>query len=106
MQRHDFVNQRCATLQRYLRRLAVVGHSPVLHASLTATGPNGIPTSDAQKRQAAGISNFASAVVRVNRSQAKLNAEILKHLATYSDHFASIWTKVAEETKGYAKSSS
>ncbi|AQK99619.1 hypothetical protein ZEAMMB73_Zm00001d012479 [Zea mays] len=46
MQRHDFVNQRCATLQRYLRRLAVVGHSPVLHASLTATGPNGIPTSD------------------------------------------------------------
>uniref|UniRef100_A0A804QXT7 Uncharacterized protein n=1 Tax=Zea mays TaxID=4577 RepID=A0A804QXT7_MAIZE len=47
MQRHDFVNQRCATLQRYLRRLAVVGHSPVLHASLTATGPNGIPTSDA-----------------------------------------------------------
>jgi hypothetical protein len=26
--------------------------------------------------------------------------------ATYSDHFASIWTKVAEETKGYAKSSS
>ncbi|PWZ09244.1 hypothetical protein Zm00014a_020876 [Zea mays] len=46
MQRHDFVNQRCATLQRYLRRLAVVGHSPVLHAFLTATGPNGIPTSD------------------------------------------------------------
>ncbi|CAD6229288.1 unnamed protein product [Miscanthus lutarioriparius] len=341
MQRHDFVNQRCVTIQRYLRRLAahpVVGRSPVLHAFLTE--PSGIPTSDgesprwspamsaatsmaaaapvtptksgrdffgvfkdlkqtvtngwvavrpppveeeidtkylvhkakledlekhlvtasqqaeafvkayddlrattgllgmsfiklakfekeqatssSQKRRAADISNFASAVVRVSRSQAKLNAEIVKHLgiiheymetmasvhnaftarsnallrvqnlsaelyflhtragklesvssrgmdqersryqkieelketvratedakahalkelelikennmneikrfnkerrqdlvemlkgfvsdqATYSDHFASIWTKVAEETKGYAKSSS
>ncbi|OQU87773.1 hypothetical protein SORBI_3003G341400 [Sorghum bicolor] len=341
MQRHDFVNQRCVTIQRYLRRLAahpVVGRSPVLHAFLTE--PSGIPTSDgesprwspemsaatsmaaatpvtptksgrdffgvfkdlkqtvtngwvavrpppveeeidkkylvhkakledlekhlvtasqqaeafvkdyddlrattgflgmsfiklakfekeqatcsSQKRRAADISNFASAVVRTSRSQAKLNAEIVKHLgviheymetmasvhnafnarsnallrvqnlsaelyflrtragklesvssrgmdqerprdqkieelketvratedakahalkelelikennmneikrfnkerrqdlvemlkgfvsdqATYSDHFASIWTKVAEETKGYAKSSS
>ncbi|PWZ34025.1 Sorting nexin 2B [Zea mays] len=49
MQRHDFVNQRCVTLQRYLRRLAahpVVGHNPILHAFLTE--PSGIPTSDGE----------------------------------------------------------
>jgi hypothetical protein len=49
MQRHDFVSQRCVTLQRYLRRLAahpVVGRSPDLHAFLTE--PSGIPTSDSE----------------------------------------------------------
>jgi hypothetical protein len=49
MQRHDFVNQRCVTIQRYLRRLAahpVVGRSSVLHAFLTE--PSGIPTSDGE----------------------------------------------------------
>lgn len=38
MQRHDFVSQRCAALQRYLCRLAVhpvVGHSPDLRTFLT-----------------------------------------------------------------------
>ena len=39
-------------------------------------------TSSSQKRRAADISNFASAVVRVSRSQAKLNAEIVKHLVS------------------------
>ncbi|KAG2626840.1 hypothetical protein PVAP13_3KG483508 [Panicum virgatum] len=41
MQRHDFVSQRCAALQRYLCRLAahpVVGHSPVLRTFLTEPG--------------------------------------------------------------------
>ncbi|BAS94516.1 sorting nexin 2A [Oryza sativa Japonica Group] len=41
MQRHDFVNQRCSALQRYLRRLAahpVVGHSPDLRTFLTEPG--------------------------------------------------------------------
>ncbi|AQK94438.1 sorting nexin 2A-like isoform X1 [Zea mays] len=41
MQRHDFVSQRCAALQRYLRRLAVhpiVGHSPDLRTFLTEPG--------------------------------------------------------------------
>ncbi|CAL4953859.1 unnamed protein product [Urochloa decumbens] len=49
MQRHDFVNQRCVTIQRYLRRLAahpIVGRSPDLHAFLTE--PSGIPTSDGE----------------------------------------------------------
>jgi hypothetical protein len=39
-------------------------------------------TSDSQKRRAADISNFANAVVRVSRSQTKLNAEIVKHLVS------------------------
>ncbi|XP_062224954.1 sorting nexin 2B-like [Phragmites australis] len=46
MQRHDFVNQRCTALQRYLRRLAAhptVGLSSDLHAFLTES--SGIPTS-------------------------------------------------------------
>ncbi|CAL4901260.1 unnamed protein product [Urochloa decumbens] len=41
MQRHDFVSQRCAALQRYLCRLAahpVVGHSPDLRVFLTEPG--------------------------------------------------------------------
>ncbi|CAN6350705.1 unnamed protein product [Urochloa humidicola] len=41
MQRHDFVSQRCAALQRYLCRLAahpVVGHSPDLRTFLTEPG--------------------------------------------------------------------
>jgi len=49
MQRHDFVNQRCVMIQRYLRRLAahpVVGRSADLHAFLTE--PSGIPTSDGE----------------------------------------------------------
>lgn len=39
-------------------------------------------TCSSQKRRAADMSNFASAVVRVSRSQAKLNAEIVKHLVS------------------------
>jgi hypothetical protein len=35
-----------------------------------------------QKRRAADISNFASAVIRVSRSQTKLNTEIVKHLVS------------------------
>ncbi|KAL6614243.1 hypothetical protein ACP70R_036513 [Stipagrostis hirtigluma subsp. patula] len=49
MQRHDFVNQRCAALERYLRRLSAhptVGRSSDLHAFLT--DPSGIPTSDGE----------------------------------------------------------
>ncbi|KAG2618631.1 hypothetical protein PVAP13_3NG079707 [Panicum virgatum] len=41
MQRHDFVSQRCAALQRYLCRLAahpIVGHSPDLRIFLTEPG--------------------------------------------------------------------
>ncbi|CAN6332727.1 unnamed protein product [Urochloa humidicola] len=41
MQRHDFVSQRCAALQRYLCRLAahpVVGHNPDLRVFLTEPG--------------------------------------------------------------------
>lgn len=47
MQRHDFVNQRCAALQRYLCRVAAhptVGHSADFHTFLTE--PSGIPTSE------------------------------------------------------------
>ncbi|KAF0923634.1 hypothetical protein E2562_006616 [Oryza meyeriana var. granulata] len=46
MQRHEFVHQRCAALQRYLGRLAAhptIGRSADLHAFLTE--PSGIPTS-------------------------------------------------------------
>uniref|UniRef100_A0A0D3EVR4 PX domain-containing protein n=1 Tax=Oryza barthii TaxID=65489 RepID=A0A0D3EVR4_9ORYZ len=46
MQRHEFVNQRCAALQRYLGRLAAhptIGRSAELHDFLTE--PSGIPTS-------------------------------------------------------------
>ncbi|KAL6853750.1 hypothetical protein ACP4OV_019779 [Aristida adscensionis] len=49
MQRHEFVNQRCAALERYLRRLSAhptVGSSSDLHAFLTE--PSGIPTSDGE----------------------------------------------------------
>lgn len=49
MQRQDFVSQRCAAVQRYLRRLAahpVVGRSSDLHAFLTE--PSGIPTSEGE----------------------------------------------------------
>uniref|UniRef100_A0A0E0C9P4 PX domain-containing protein n=1 Tax=Oryza meridionalis TaxID=40149 RepID=A0A0E0C9P4_9ORYZ len=46
MQRHEFVNQRCAALQRYLGRLSAhptIGRSAELHDFLTE--PSGIPTS-------------------------------------------------------------
>ncbi|CAM0883018.1 unnamed protein product [Alopecurus aequalis] len=49
MQRHDFVNQRCVALQRYLCRLAAhptVGQSADLHTFLTE--PSGIPTSEGE----------------------------------------------------------
>ena len=49
MQRHDFVNQRCVALQRYLCRLAAhpkVGRSEDLHTFLTE--PSGIPTSEGE----------------------------------------------------------
>ncbi|KAK3165838.1 hypothetical protein QOZ80_1AG0038410 [Eleusine coracana subsp. coracana] len=49
MQRQDFVSQRCAAVQRYLRRLAahpIVGRSSDLHAFLTE--PSGIPTSEGE----------------------------------------------------------
>ncbi|RCV27939.1 hypothetical protein SETIT_5G365800v2 [Setaria italica] len=62
MQRHDFVNQRCVTLQRYLRRLAahpVVGRSPDLHAFLTE--PSGIPTSDGESPRWSPTMSAASA---------------------------------------------
>jgi hypothetical protein len=39
-------------------------------------------TCTSQKIRAADISNFANAVVRVSRSQTKLNAEIAKHLVS------------------------
>lgn len=63
MQRHDFVNQRCVTLQRYLRRLAahpVVGRSPVLHAFLTE--PSGIPTSDGESPRWSPAMNAATSM--------------------------------------------
>jgi hypothetical protein len=49
MQRHDFVNQRCASLQRYLSRVAAhptVGRSSDFHTFLTE--PSGIPTSEGE----------------------------------------------------------
>jgi hypothetical protein len=49
MQRHDFVNQRCASLQRYLCRVAAhptVGRSSDFHTFLTE--PSGIPTSEGE----------------------------------------------------------
>ncbi|KQK10390.1 hypothetical protein BRADI_2g53790v3 [Brachypodium distachyon] len=49
MQRHDFVNQRCAALQRYLCRLAAhptVGRSVDLQVFLTEA--SGIPTSEGE----------------------------------------------------------
>lgn len=74
MQRHDFVNQRCVTLQRYLRRLAahpVVGRNPILHAFLTE--PSGIPTSDGESPRwspamSAATSMAASAPVTPTKS--------------------------------------
>ncbi|CAL4960685.1 unnamed protein product [Urochloa decumbens] len=66
MQRHDFVNQRCVTIQRYLRRLAahpIVGRSPDLHAFLTE--PSGIPTSDGESPRwspaASAVTSMAAA---------------------------------------------
>ncbi|CAO2197109.1 unnamed protein product [Urochloa humidicola] len=64
MQRHDFVNQRCVTLQRYLRRLAahpVVGRSPDLHAFLTE--PSGIPTSDGESPRWSPATSAATSMV-------------------------------------------
>ncbi|CAO2166874.1 unnamed protein product [Urochloa humidicola] len=64
MQRHDFVNQRCVTLQRYLRRLAahpVVGRSPDLHAFLTE--PSGIPTSDGESPRWSPVTSAATSMV-------------------------------------------
>ncbi|KAK1667623.1 hypothetical protein QYE76_055782 [Lolium multiflorum] len=49
MQRHDFVNQRCVLLQRYLCRVAAhptVGRSADFHTFLTE--PSGIPTSEGE----------------------------------------------------------
>jgi hypothetical protein len=49
MQRQDFVSQRCAAVQRYLRRLAahpVIGLSLDLHGFLAE--PSGIPTSEGE----------------------------------------------------------
>jgi hypothetical protein len=49
MQRQDFVSQRCAAVQRYLRRLAahpIVGRSSDLDAFLAE--PSGIPTSEGE----------------------------------------------------------
>uniref|UniRef100_A0ACD5WIR6 Uncharacterized protein n=1 Tax=Avena sativa TaxID=4498 RepID=A0ACD5WIR6_AVESA len=49
MQRHDFVNQRCVSLQRYLCRVAahpIVGRSDDFHTFLTE--PSGIPTSEGE----------------------------------------------------------
>jgi len=54
--------------------------------------------------------NNMNEIKRFNKERRQDLLEMLKGFvsdqATYSDHFASIWTKVAEETKGYAKSSS
>uniref|UniRef100_A0A0A9G5V2 PX domain-containing protein n=2 Tax=Arundo donax TaxID=35708 RepID=A0A0A9G5V2_ARUDO len=73
MQRHDFVNQRCIALQRYLRRLAAhptVCRSSELHALLTET--SGIPTSEGESpRWSPAMSAAASAAVTPPASPAK-----------------------------------
>lgn len=54
--------------------------------------------------------NNMNEIKRFNKERLQDLVEMLKGFvldqATYSDHFATIWTKVAEETKGYANSSS
>lgn len=50
-------------------------------------------TCSSQRSRAADINNFANAVVKVSRSQTKLNAEIVKHLGTiheYSETMTSV----------------
>ncbi|TVU36688.1 hypothetical protein EJB05_18632, partial [Eragrostis curvula] len=64
MQRHDFVNQRCTAVQRYLRRLAahpIVGRSSDLHAFLTE--PSGIPTSEGESPRWRPAMSAASSMV-------------------------------------------
>lgn len=63
MQRHEFVNQRCVTLQRYLRRLAahpVVGRSADLFAFLTE--PSGIPTFEGESPRWSPAMNAAASM--------------------------------------------
>jgi len=49
-------------------------------------------------------------IKRFNKERRHDLVEMLKGFvsdqATYSDHFASVWTKVAEDTKGYANRTS
>jgi len=50
--------------------------------------------------------NNMTEIKRFNKERRHDLVEMLKGFvsdqATYSDHFASVWTKVAEDTKGYA----
>ncbi|XP_006654538.3 protein RETICULATA-RELATED 5, chloroplastic-like [Oryza brachyantha] len=71
MQRHDFVNQRCSALQRYLRRLAahpVVGHSPDLRTFLTEPGAIPAFEGEAPRYWTTTVSSIApSAPVKAGR---------------------------------------
>uniref|UniRef100_A0A0E0JQH9 PX domain-containing protein n=1 Tax=Oryza punctata TaxID=4537 RepID=A0A0E0JQH9_ORYPU len=73
MQRHEFVNQRCAALQRYLGRLAThptIGRSAELHDFLTE--PSGIPTSAGESpRSDPALSAAMSAAVTAPTAPAK-----------------------------------
>ncbi|WVZ68327.1 hypothetical protein U9M48_017283 [Paspalum notatum var. saurae] len=80
MQRHDFVNQRCVTIQQYLRRLAahpVVGRSADLLAFLTE--PSGIPTSDSEgdsPRWSPGMNAAASVAAAAPATPAKSGRDL------------------------------
>ncbi|KAL6614244.1 hypothetical protein ACP70R_036514 [Stipagrostis hirtigluma subsp. patula] len=55
------------------------------------------------------LENNMSEIKRFNRERRQGLVEMLKGFVSdqvaYSDHFANVWTKVAEETNGYAKRS-
>ncbi|KAL5220106.1 hypothetical protein ABZP36_024819 [Zizania latifolia] len=100
MRRHDFVNQRCAALQRYLSRLAAyptIGRSADLRAFLTEQ--SGIPTSEGESpRSNPALSTAMSTVVTAPTAPAKAGRDFLGMFKDLMRTFASGWVGVRPPT--------
>ncbi|KAG8054907.1 hypothetical protein GUJ93_ZPchr0001g31036 [Zizania palustris] len=95
MQSHDFVNQRCAALQRYLGRLAAhptVGRCADLHAFLTE--PSGIPTSEGESPRSNPALSAATSTAVTPTAPAKAGRDFFGMFKDLRQTVANGWVAV------------